>query len=155
MSIFGSIAAAIFGKPAHADTAPPAQIPAAQDASPAAYDGITPIVVAANDTSPTAPARAKPAPGATAAKTAPVDVMAILDKIDDETDEKLDWSKSIVDLMKLLKLDSSLSARKELAEELGYDGDMKNSAEMNVWLHKAVMTKLAENGGVVPDALKH
>jgi Domain of unknown function (DUF3597) len=150
MSIFGSIAEAIFGKPAHADTAPPAQVPAAQDATPATYDGIAPIVVAANDKSSTAPASAAPAP----AKAAPVDVMAILDKIDDETDEKLDWSKSIVDLMKLLKLDSSLSARKELAEELGYDGDMKNSAEMNVWLHKAVMTKLAENGGVVPDALK-
>jgi hypothetical protein len=151
MSIFGSIASAIFGTPAHAESAPPAQMPT----TPAANENVTPIVVAANDKTPAAPASAAPAPAASAAKVAPVDVMAILDKIDDETDEKLDWSKSIVDLMKLLKLDSSLSARKELAEELGYEGDMKNSAEMNVWLHKAVMTKLAENGGVVPDALKH
>lgn len=149
MSIFGSIAAAIFGTPAHADTTPPAQIPTAQDATPASYDGITPVVVADNDTSPSIPATTSAAP-----KSAPVDVMAILDKIDDETDEKLDWSTSIVDLMKLLKLDSSLAARKELAEELGYDGDMKSSAAMNVWLHKAVMTKLAENGGVVPASLK-
>ncbi|MEQ1696973.1 MAG: DUF3597 domain-containing protein [Hyphomicrobiaceae bacterium] len=138
MSIFGSIAAAIFGTPAHAEGAPPATG--------------APIVVAAN--SPTAPAANAAAPAATAAKT-PVDVMAILDAIDDKTDEKLDWSKSIVDLMKLLKLDSSLTARKTLAKELGYTGDTQDSAKMNVWLHKAVMTKLAENGGVVPKDLQH
>ena len=68
--------------------------------------------------------------------------------------EKLDWRRSIVDLMKLLKLDSSLSARKELAKELNYTGDMDDSARMNVWLQKQVMVKLAENGGKVPDSLK-
>jgi hypothetical protein len=68
--------------------------------------------------------------------------------------EKLDWRKSIVDLMKLLKLDSSLTARKELAKELHYSGDMNDSASMNIWLHKQVMQKLAENGGKVPEDLK-
>ena len=68
--------------------------------------------------------------------------------------QKLDWRSSIVDLMKLLDLDSSLAARKELAKELGYTGDMDDSASMNIWLHKQVMTKLAANGGKVPDDLK-
>ena len=78
-----------------------------------------------------------------------------MDGIADEQDEELDWRKSIVDLMKLLKLDSSMKARKELATELKYTGDMSDSASMNIWLHKQVMTKLAENGGVVPASLKH
>jgi hypothetical protein len=64
--------------------------------------------------------------------------------------EKLNWRTSIVDLMKLLKLDSSLSARKELAKELGYTASTEDSAAMNIWLHKQVMKKLAENGGKVP-----
>jgi hypothetical protein len=67
--------------------------------------------------------------------------------------EKLDWKKSIVDLMKLVGMDSSLSERKELAKELGYTGDMNDSAKMNVWLHKQVLRKLAENGGKVPQNL--
>jgi hypothetical protein len=71
------------------------------------------------------------------------------------SDEDYDWKRSIVDLMKLLKLDSSLSARKQLAQELGYKGELTGSAEMNTWLHQQVMTKLAESGGVVPDSLKH
>jgi hypothetical protein len=86
---------------------------------------------------------------------APVDVAAVLDKLDEKSDEDLDWRVSIVDLMKLVKLDSSLKARKELAQELGYTGDTGDSAKMNVWLHKQVMTKLAENGGVVPKELTH
>ena len=69
--------------------------------------------------------------------------------------EDLNWRQSIVDLMKALKLDSSLAARKELATELHYTGSMKDSAAMNVWLHKRVMIKLAENGGKVPSELKH
>ena len=69
--------------------------------------------------------------------------------------EELDWRKSIVDLLKLLNLDSSLAARKQLAEDLHYPGRMKDSAAMNVWLHKQVMLKLAENGGKVPADLKH
>jgi Domain of unknown function (DUF3597) len=82
------------------------------------------------------------------------DVEAILAKLDEEQDEDYDWKRSIVDLMKLLKLDSGLGARKQLAKELGYTGALDGSAEMNVWLHKQVMTKLAESGGKVPDSLK-
>ncbi len=78
----------------------------------------------------------------------------MLTKLAAQNKEKLDWRRSIVDLMKLLKLDSSLSARKELAKELHYTGDPNDSAAMNVWLHKQVMIKLAENGGKVPDSLK-
>ena len=84
----------------------------------------------------------------------PADVQAIVAKLAGEQSEKLDWKVSIVDLMKLLKLDSSLGARKQLAQELGYTGPRDGSAEMNVWLHKQVMTKLAESGGKVPDSLK-
>jgi hypothetical protein len=68
---------------------------------------------------------------------------------------KLNWRTSIVDLMKLLDLDSRQAARKKLAEELHYSGDMKDSAKMNVWLHKQLMVKLAANGGKVPEELKH
>ncbi len=69
--------------------------------------------------------------------------------------EKLDWHSSIVDLMKLVDLDPSLSNRKELAGELGYKGDTQDSAKMNVWLHHEVMEKLAASGGKVPDSLRH
>jgi len=78
-----------------------------------------------------------------------------MDKLAGQSKEKLDWRKSIVDLMKLLDLNSSLSARKQLAEELHYTGNMSDTASMNIWLHKQVLSKLAENGGKVPDALKH
>jgi hypothetical protein len=81
-------------------------------------------------------------------------VGAILTELASRNKEKLDWRRSIVDLMKLLNLDSSLSARKELAKELHYTGNTDDSAAMNVWLHKQVMIKLAENGGKVPDELK-
>ncbi len=94
-----------------------------------------------------------PAAAAASAKAA-VDVAANLDALAKASKEKFDWRKSIVDLMKLLKLDSSLASRQELAKELGYTGSMSDSAKMNVWLHKQVMTKLAENGGKVPDELK-
>ena len=147
MSIFGTIASAIFGSAAHAD-------PAAPDVKAAPSNAPAPVTVAANDKGSPAAAAAAPAAPNIVAKT-PVDVMAVLDKLDDATDEKLDWSTSIVDLMKLLKLDSSLAARKQLAKELSYPGDTKDSAKMNIWLHKAVMTKLAENGGIVPKELQH
>jgi hypothetical protein len=96
---------------------------------------------------------AKPAPAGGGAAAGTVDVEAILTKMEDEGDEDLNWRQSIVDLMKLLKLDSSLTARKSLAQELGYTGALDGSAAMNIWLHKQVMTKLAENGGKVPDSL--
>jgi hypothetical protein len=84
-----------------------------------------------------------------------VDVAAVLDGLAAKNAQKLDWKHSIVDMMKLLDMDSSLSARKELASELHYSGDTDDSAAMNIWLHKQVMQKLAENGGKVPDELKH
>ena len=83
-----------------------------------------------------------------------VDVAAVLTKLRAEQNEQLDWRTSIVDLMELLKLDSSLAARKRLAQELGYSSDMNDSASMNIWLHKQVMQKLAEHGGKVDDSLK-
>lgn len=93
------------------------------------------------------------APGAAPAQT--VDVAPILDKAVAAKGEKLDWKHSIVDLMKALDIDSSLSARKELAKELGYTGDTNDSASMNIWLHKQVMSKLAANGGKLPPEIKH
>ena len=83
-----------------------------------------------------------------------VDVEAILTEKASQKGEKLNWRQSIVDLMKLLDLDSSLAARKQLAQELGYAGELNGSAEMNIWLHKQVMKKLADNGGKVPETLK-
>ena len=79
---------------------------------------------------------------------------AMIQKIAGEQDENYNWDQSIVDLMKLLKLDSSFTARKQLAQELGYRGKLDGSADMNVWLHKQVMVKLAESGGKMPESLK-
>jgi len=132
MSIFGTIMSAIFGKSAQA--APAGSAPAS---TPSA-----------------APGGAAPSAGSSGAPSAPVDVTAILDDLAGKAGQKLDWRKSIVDLMKLLDLDSSLTARKELAKELKFSGDTNDSASMNIWLHKQVMTKLAENGGKVPADLK-
>ena len=141
MSIFGNIMSAIFGHSSSAAVATPASSPGAAPAAPAPQS---------------APAPAQPAASApAAASAAPVDVTAIMDNLAVRSSEKLDWRRSIVDLMKLLNLDSTLSARKELAQELGYSGDTNDSVSMNIWLHKQVMTKLAENGGRVPDELRH
>ena len=93
-------------------------------------------------------------PSAGGAPAQTVDVAAVLDKAASENKQKLNWKTSIVDLMKLLDLDSSLEARKKLADELSYTGDKNDSAAMNVWLHKQVMNKLAANGGKVPADLK-
>jgi hypothetical protein len=96
------------------------------------------------------------APAGTAAGGAGgVDVEAIMTDLAKKSGQPSNWRQSIVDTMKLLGLDSSLANRKELAKELGYTGDTNDSATMNVWLQKQVMTKLAENGGKVPDELKH
>jgi len=127
MGIFSAIKDAIFG---HA-TAP----------APAAEAAPAPEAPAADATA--APATA-PAPAA------PVDIEPIMDKLADDHGGDLNWRTSIVDLMKLLDIDSSLEHRKQLAEELKYDGDMDDSASMNIWLHKHVMTELAANGGKVP-----
>jgi 3-oxoacyl-ACP reductase-like protein len=99
-----------------------------------------------------APAAAPP-PAAPTAPARVVDVTAILDGLAAKNPEKLDWKKSIVDLMKLVGMDSSFKARKQLAQELNYTGDPNDSASMNVWLHKQVLMKISENGGKVPEEL--
>ena len=157
MSVFGSIVSAIFGSKhaasvtaAAGSSAPP---PSAGSAKGASAPSPSPSPAPAAGASP-ASAEASTV-SATAAKTiSKADVEAILAKLADDQDEAYDWKRSIVDLMKLLKLDSGLGARKQLAQELGYTGALDGSAEMNVWLHKQVMTKLAESGGKVPDSLK-
>ncbi|HEY7002482.1 MAG TPA: DUF3597 domain-containing protein [Candidatus Udaeobacter sp.] len=98
-------------------------------------------------------AAAVPPPAAPAAPPKAVDIAAILDGLAAKNSEKLDWKKSIVDLMKLVGMDSSFKARKQLAQELNYTGDPNDSASMNVWLHKQVLIKIAENGGKVPQEL--
>jgi Domain of unknown function (DUF3597) len=101
-----------------------------------------------------AQASASPTATPTAAPVQTVDVAAIVDKAAAAKGEKLAWRTSIVDLMKALDLDSSLAARKQLAKELNYTGDTNDSATMNVWLHKQIMTKLAANGGKLPPDIK-
>jgi len=90
-----------------------------------------------------------------AAPAGSVDVAAILDALNEKHPEELDWRKSIVDLMKLVGLDSSPTARKQLASELHYAGDTSDSASMNIWLHKEMMAKIAANGGKLPVGLTH
>jgi hypothetical protein len=133
MSIFGNIMSAIFGNSAQAQTAGTQ----GQPGGTATPEGTAPSI----------------APEA-GAQMSNVDVGLTLDNLAKQKKEKLDWKHSIVDLMKLLDLDSSLAARKELATELNYRGDMSDSARMNIWLHKQVMVKLAANGGKVPADLK-
>jgi len=101
-----------------------------------------------------AQAAASPTAAPAAAPAQTVDVAEIVDKAADASGEDLDWRNSIVDLMKALKLDSSLTARKQLAGELKYTGDTGDSATMNVWLHKQIMDKLAANGGKLPADIK-
>jgi hypothetical protein len=130
MSIFGKIMSAILGDKA--------------SAAPAS----------GGSTTSTASAGAAPSAAPSPAGQG-VDVAPILDKAVAAKKEKLEWRTSIVDLMKALDIDSSLSARKELAKELGYTGDSNDSATMNIWLHKQVMVKLAANGGRLPPEIKH
>jgi len=136
MSIFGKIMSAIFGT--KADAAP---------AGGGAAAGPGPVAGSSGGSSSTAATQAAPAQT--------VDVAPILDKAVAAKGEKLEWRTSIVDLMKALDIDSSFAARKELAKELGYTGDSNDSASMNIWLHKQVMTKLAANGGKLPPEIKH
>jgi hypothetical protein len=103
-----------------------------------------------------APAAAGAPTVASTGSTAPaaiIDVTAVLDGLAAKNSEKLDWRKSIVDLMKLVDMDSSLASRKELAKDLNYSGDTSDSAKMNIWLHKEVIRKISENGGKVPKEL--
>jgi len=107
-------------------------------------------------TAPAAPAESSPgaAPASPAAAAPPVDVEAVLSDMAKKNPEKLNWRTSIVDLMKLVGMDSSLTARKELAQELNFTGNTTDSASMNMWLHKQVMRKIAENGGKLPADMK-
>jgi hypothetical protein len=127
MSIFGNIMGAIFGTKAGAAPAPGGSTPGA-------------------NSSPASPSAAPSSAG--------VDIAPILDNAVAAKKEKLEWRTSIVDLMKALDIDSSLTARKELAKELHYTGDTNDSSTMNIWLHKQVLTKLAANGGKLPADLK-
>ncbi|HEV7257282.1 MAG TPA: DUF3597 domain-containing protein [Bosea sp. (in: a-proteobacteria)] len=134
MGIFDSIKKAIFGEAKAATMAPAGT---AASVSPGAAPAGATIAEATAATAAAAPAPA-------------VDVGPILDAAVKASGQQLKWKTSIVDLLKALKIDSSLAARKELAHELGYTGDTNDSAAMNIWLHKAVIKKLAENGGKVP-----
>ena len=135
MSIFDRIKNAIFGEAKAADTTTE-----------------TPSTPASPTPDPSGSAAPAPAPtaGGTASSTQKVDIEPILDEAVRKNGQKLDWRHSIVDLMKALGMDASLSERKELAAELGYTGDTGDSATMNMWLHKALLKKLSENGGKVP-----
>lgn len=142
MSIFGNIVSAIFGSKHAAGVTTGGGAAAAPPST-------------ATSTSTGASASVGTSAGsATAKPISRADVEGILQKLAAEQREDLDWRRSIVDLMKLLKLDSGLGARKQLAQELGYTGALDGSSEMNVWLHRQVMTKLAEGGGKVPDSLR-
>ncbi|ASV83748.1 hypothetical protein CES85_4531 [Ochrobactrum quorumnocens] len=135
MGIFDKIKSAIWGE-AQAATPEPATI---ETGSPSA------------DTPTASSTQATPVTAADS--SAAVDVGAVLDAAVATNGQKLNWKTSIVDLMKALGLDSSLEHRKELAKELGYTGDVSDSATMNVWLHKEVIQKLKDNGGTVPAGL--
>jgi len=132
MSIFSKIKDAIFGHPAAARPNTPASPPPATR-TPSPSSGPT-----------AAPAKPAPAPAPS------VDVEAVLQKMAADKGQPLNWRTSIVDLMKLVGMDSSFENRRELARELGYTGDPGDSAAMNIWLHKRVMKELAANGGKVP-----
>jgi 3-oxoacyl-ACP reductase-like protein len=136
MGIFSSIMDKIFHHPKAA--APAAAAPAPTPTAAPAAAGAAP---------------ASPAPAA--APMAAVDVEAVLTTMAQDKGGGGNWQSSIVDLLKLLDLDSGLGARKELGEELGVHAGENGSAEQNIALHKAVMQKLAENGGVVPDSLRN
>jgi hypothetical protein len=166
MSIFGNIVSALFH---HAPAAAPTQTAAADapvstttssDPAPAGGGATTPPAGGAPSAAG-APADPAPASAAAPAGSIPsggapqtVDAKAVLEGLAAKNPQKLDWQHSIVDMMKLLGLDSSLSNRKQLAQELHYTGDTDDSAAMNVWLHGEVMKKLSANGGQVPADLK-
>jgi hypothetical protein len=155
MTILGDIVGAILGtSPAHASEVQPA--PGGSPAAPRPSSSSAGPAASTKQSGSATAAAAAPTPSGSGSSAAAsnVDVAAILDKKAKAAGEKLDWRKSIVDLMKLLQLDSSAKARHALADELKYHGDKNDSAKMNVWLHKQVMAKLAANGGIVPKDLQ-
>ena len=136
MSILGSIMSKIFGHHPQAATA------SASTGAPASAAQSPPAAAQS------APSSVQPTP------MSEVDVEAVLTNLASKYNHQVNWKISIVDLMAILGIDNSLPQRKELAKELGYTGDMNDSATMNIWLHKQVMQKLEENGGKVPAELK-
>jgi hypothetical protein len=141
MGMFTDLMVKIFR---HATAAPASAVPPSPPST---------TIESATAPTPTTPAASAVSSVPSSAPFRSVDVTAILDDLAAKNSEKLDWRKSIVDLMKLVDMDSSLSARKELAIELHYSGNENDSAAMNEWLHKEVITKLAENGGKIPQEL--
>lgn len=160
MSIFDKIKKAIFGE-AEAAQAQPSMPnvqastsvlgvdPQETGAAPAASSPATSSPVAAGGEAPST----SPLASSTSATAQAVDIEPVLDDAVRRNGQKLDWRRSVVDLMKAVGMEASLAERKELAAELGYSGDMNDSATMNMWLHKALMRKLSENGGKVPSDL--
>ncbi len=142
MSLFDTLKKAIF------------HTPSANPFPPAGSSGGGPTAAARPVPTAQPSAASAAAPARAPAQPAPVDVEAVLDALNAKSPQKLNWRTSIVDLMKLVGLDSSFQHRQDLAAELGYTGDKNDSAAMNIWLHKAVMRKLAENGGKVPASLQ-
>jgi Domain of unknown function (DUF3597) len=136
MGLFSNLLTKVFGQQAAATTTTPAGAGGPAKAGAPAAAG-----------APTVASTGSTAPAAT------IDVTAVLDGLAAKNSEKLDWRKSIVDLMKLVDMDSSLASRKERAKDLNYSGDTSDSAKMNIWLHKEVIRKISENGGKVPKEL--
>jgi len=132
MSILGNILGKIFNRDKDRPASPSAPSQPAPTASP-----VQPPVTAAAATAP------QPAPA--------VDVDGILDFMNEQRDQKLNWRTSIVDLMKLTGMDASLEERRELANELGYPGNTADSAEMNIWLHRQVIARIRADGGQIRD----
>ena len=123
-------------------------------AAPAPAQQRTPTATPSPTAQPTATATPAATPPPAAAPAATVDIAAKMEQLAAANPQKLNWRTSIVDLLKLLDIDSSLAARKTLATELGCPADlMGDSAKMNMWLHKTVLAKVAANGGNVPKNL--
>jgi hypothetical protein len=129
MGILGTIISKVFGGKKETPAQAPASAPAAEVVETVVTEAAIPAV------------------------PADFDVTGYLNELRGQTKEKLDWTVSIVDLMKLVGMDSSLSARKELAKELGYGEDTQDTAKMNIWLHKQVMQQIAKHGGKLPAEL--
>jgi len=158
VGIFDTIRNAIFRRGEQAARPSAGTATAAPKATPTSTGGASPSGGQTTSTASKGNGAAASQRQASAQATAPamseVDVEAVLEGMAAKNPQKLNWRTSIVDLMKLLDLDSSLANRKELAKELGYTGDMNDSASMNIWLQKRVMKKLAESGGKVPESLR-
>jgi hypothetical protein len=165
MKFLSAILSKVFGQSAPKE--PVAQVP--EPVSSPAFEAAQAAARAAQAVAAATPAPVEPAPAPAeppalescdrtnstleACAPEPVDVEAVMAELAARNAEKLDWKRSIVDLMKLVGLDSSLTARRELADELGFTGDKSDSASMNIWLHKQVLKRIAENGGKVPASL--